>query len=188
VYLTGAQAGDTFAGITFEFQSITRPVNAGGPILAPANLSVGNYTTNILNWTGAGQPGPIGTAQFNVAGTGVLEGPGDFVLGTFDVTILGPLDGTTKDIYAALPQNASGLINGGGSRITWNAASAGSQPGYVAFAPGAFGNPGWGTSLTMHQPASVAANVNSLQITKVPEPTSLALIALGGFALLRRRN
>jgi len=70
-----------------------------------------------------------------------------------------------------------------GHEYYWDAryAMTVSYPGYIAYAD--WGNPGWGTNPAKgHQPTP-----NPLILHNIPEPTSVALLALGGLAVLRRR-
>jgi hypothetical protein len=182
--MEGAAAAGSHAsvsGVIFTFSG----ANAATP--ADANLVVGNYQTSVPSWVPTGVTGGMSVlgTQFVVSGLTPLQGPGNFVLGTFDVDFTGPADLTTKPFTALIPQDPAGLLNGAGSKFVWNNNTNTGPSGYgtVAF-EGNFGNPGWGTMPGAgHEPTA-----NPLFITKFPEPTSLALIALGGMALLRRRS
>jgi hypothetical protein len=167
------------SGLIFQF------AGANAATAPDANLVVGNYTTSVSGWSTGGITGAMTGAQFAVGGNTDLVGPGNFVLGTFDVDWIGPADGTTKPFVALIPQNPAGLLDGDGAKYVWNTNTNVGASGYVSVAfDGNFGNPGWGTMpLAGHEPTA-----NPLFITKFPEPSSLALIALGGFALLRRRS
>lgn len=166
-------SGDVISGVVFDYSTLA------------TNLTVTGQTANVPGWGQSGVAGPLNGRQFGgFANTALdlLQTPGNHVIGTTTISVEGPLDLSTKDIFAAIPQNAVGVVNQAGSRLTWDARYNGSFAGYIAF--GNWGNPGWGTKpASGHQPTA-----NPLQITKTPEPTSLALVALGGFALLRRRR
>jgi len=171
------------AGIAFNF------AGANKTLPADENLVVGNYATSIPSWATNTQDGAMATARFALGGLQTLTGAGEFVLGTFDVSFTGPADQTIKAFTIRLPQEAIGLGDGAGQRVTWNSVTSvygNNDYSYksVSFGSGLFGNPGWGTKAG----ANAQMTPNPLFITKVPEPTSLALVALGGFALLRRRN
>ena len=174
----------TIAGIAFNFSGANKNLPADG------NLVVNNYATTIPSWATNDQDGAMATARFALGGLQPLSGAGEFVLGTFDVSFTGPADLTTKAFTIRLPQEAIGLGDGSGQRVAWNSVTSvfgADDYSYksVSFAAGLFGNPGWGTKAG----ANAQLTPNPLFITKiVPEPTSLALVALGGFALLRRRN
>jgi hypothetical protein len=154
------------------------------------NLVVLSYSTSVPTWsTGTGTGAMIlPTTRFAVGGNQVLTGVGTFVLGTFDVGWTGPDDNTTKPFTARIPQEVIGLADGGGQRVAWNSVKSvfgndNYSYKYVSFDAGLYGNPGWGTKAG----ANAQLVPNPLYITKTPEPSSLALIVLGGFALLRRR-
>lgn len=147
------------------------------------NLEVTAQGTTVPNWAAPTSSGPLNNFQFNSsANVGAnLAGPiADIVVGTTTIDVTGDLDGTIKEIFFNAHANPVGVLNATGARLTWDARynDQSVTPGYIAF--GDWGNPGW-----IGKPGQPTAN--PLLITKVPEPTSLALIALGGFALLRRR-
>jgi len=109
-----------------------------------------------------------------------VSGPATFIFAQFDVGFEGPADGTQKGFAVNFPGNpGGGIVNQQAQGYTWDTRYNTSYSGYIAF-DGGYGNPGFG---------GMGAEVESpLYITKVPEPTSLALIGLGGLALLRRRR
>jgi hypothetical protein len=173
---------NSVSGVIFTFSG----ANATTP--ADANLVADNYQTSVPSWVPTGQEGGMSVlgTQFVVSGLTPLAGPGTFVLGTFDVSFTGPADLTIKPFTALIPQDPAGLLDEAGARITWNSSTSTGAYEYNAVSfEGNFGNPGWGT---VKQVPVSEPTANPLFITKVPEPTSLALIALGGFALLRRRS
>lgn len=169
------------AGLFFEFATTNAP-----------NLSIGNFQTGLGGqWNAGGIPGDLSTGsgtQFVVSTPNAgdnLVNPGAYLMGTFDVTISGPLDDSTKQIFLGAHITGNGVFDTAGTRMAWDSryATLGSSTGYGGYvAYMNWGNPGWGNT-TMGQPTP-----NPLLITKTPEPTSLALVALGGFALLRRRR
>jgi hypothetical protein len=171
-------AGDVISGFAFEFATTDAP-----------NLTIGNYQSGLGGqWAAGGIPGTLALGsgtQFNVSTPNAadnLDVAGPVVMGTFDVTITGPFDGTTKEIYLGAHLVPFGVFDQNAAGLTWDARYASTAAGYVAYMD--WGNPGWGTKTSMgHQPTA-----NPLLITKTPEPTSIALVALGGFALLRRRR
>jgi len=163
-------AGETASGVIFDYLS------------ADPNLEVTAQATTVTGWVAPSTSGPLNNHQFNsTANVGfILAGPiADLVVGTTTIAITGALDETIKEIFFNAHTNAVGVVNDAGSKLTWDARYNNTpSPGYIAF--GDWGNPGWGGKGGQLTP-------NPLLITKVPEPSSLALIALGGFALLRRR-
>jgi len=174
-----AQYHGAVSGVIFGF------AGANAATVPDANLSVSNYQTAIPSWGAGGIVGPMAAAQYAISGNDDLVGPGTFVLGTFNVSFIGAPDLTVKAFTALIPQNPAGLQDGDGAKFAWNGNTSTGTYEYAAVSfEGNFGNPGWGTKIASgHEPTA-----NPLFITKVPEPTSLALVALGGFALLRRRN
>jgi len=172
VYLN-VLGGEQISGVVFDYSTLAE------------NLTVTGQTANVPGWGQSGVAGPLNGRQFggfaNTAAD-LIDAAGSYIVGTTVITVEGPADLTTKNITALVPQNAVGVVNQLGQRLTWDARYNATFAGYIAF--GNWGNPGWGTKpASGHQPTA-----NPLQITKTPEPTSLALVALGGFALLRRRR
>jgi hypothetical protein len=173
---------DTLSTVTFLFDT-------------PAtNLFVTGQTASPPGWNQAGTPGPLDVRQFGAFATvgnsitgGVGVGAGEFVVGTVTLLVAPPADGSVKDIFALIEQDPAGVLDINGAAMVWDRRynDLGDPSQYannIAFAEPQFGNPGWGSAMAGQQTAV------PLQITKIPEPTSLALVALGGFALLRRRS
>jgi hypothetical protein len=153
------------------------------------NIELVGSSTNVGTFNDTSFPAPLGPtfgAQYVVSSPAATDdfvpaGQTGFVIGTFDVAINGPLDGSVKEIAGTLASAPNGVYSGA-QPMTWDARYNTAYSGYIAW--GDYGNPGWGTKTAKgHQPTP-----NPLLITKVPEPTSLALVALGGFAMLRRRR
>ena len=153
------------------------------------NTSASEYTALISGWNAGGTEGPLvpGTV-FAVASPNAafnINDGFDGVVATFDLWLNGNgFQWEDKSITFDVAANAVGVLNGAGQRLHWDARYAISYSGYIAY--GDFGNPGWGTKTAMgHQPTP-----NPLIMIKdrIPEPSSLVLLTLGGFALLRRRH
>jgi hypothetical protein len=112
--------------------------------------------------------------------TDSVSGPTSFIMARFDVGFDGAPDLSEKGFAVAFPTNpGGGVINATAQAYKWDTRYNGSFAGYIAFDAN-FGNPGFAGK--GGEPAL------GLLITKVPEPSSLALIALGGLAMLRRRR
>jgi hypothetical protein len=160
------------------------------------NLFVDNYNTDRPGWGTDGQTGLLGPgtqASWGSAGNLTTDwiqpgAVGPQLMGTFDVTVLGLADGTTKPIFLNFHTAPLGVLDDTATPLVWDAryAAGGTDGmgygGYIAYMN--WGNPGWGTM----DIAMVQFYPNPLLITKTPEPASMALVALGGFALLRRRR
>ena len=169
--------GETFS--TLAYANSSQPlVDQIGTAVAPPNWGDGSVNGTL---GGAGQQ--IAFAALN-AGVDSLSGPSPRTLiGTQTVELTG---GGIGDSLAVAFQ--SPLVGGFlffdkyGAGYSWNALYNTTYSGYVAFAN--YGNPGWGTKILQgHQPTP-----NPLLINVIPEPSALALLGLGGFALLRRRR
>ena len=134
-------------------------------------------------WNAGGQDGTLGAlAQYAVTdptGTGVSSGT--LMVGSFDVVNDNAVgDDSAKNIFS----NAfvdGGVLTPTGDPLTWDTRYNASYDDYIAF--GDWGSPYWEPLMA---PTGQTENPLIL-INAVPEPASLALLALGGFALLRRR-
>ena len=173
-------AGDTFS--TLAYANSAQPlVSQTGTTVVPANWGNGSFNGTTLG---------AGGQQIAFAANNPLV---DYLAGPTTRTLVGTqtvqLDATAMvgdpDVPVTFQDpTASGMLflDMTGAGLTWNALYNTSYSGYVAFAN--YGNPGWGTKTAQgHQPTP-----NPLLINIIPEPSALALLGLGGFALLRRRR
>lgn len=161
------------AGYQFPLQAI-----AGDPVVALSyspDLSLG-YGASDGSFANHGFPAPLGIyTGFAIFFRQVIGGPlvgvtGPFLLGTAAYTATAP-----GDYELAFDHDAQLFIDRDGYEFAYDAGMA-SYPGYFAY--GDWGNPG--------VPKAAARNPLLLHVT--PEPTSLALLAFGGFAVLCRRR
>jgi len=179
--------GDSVSAVTFNYAASDTAIVATSQTAVPSGWQqTGNLSDGVLSnveFAAAADPGHVIGPDWDQ----FLE----VVVGTTHVAIVGPLDGTTSTVAALIPQSSIAARKGDGNRFSWDARYNQSSIGYIAFGYGypgygspGYGNPGWGTkTFRGHQPTP-----NPLLITRTPEPTGLALVALGGFALLRRRR
>ena len=124
-------------------------------------------------WNGGGQTGLLG-------GLAQLLGA-DIVVGSFMVRNDNAVgDDSAKNIFSDAYVDG-GVLNPAGDALLWDSRYNTSYSSYIAFAD--WGSPYWEPD---GMPTGQAANPLIL-VNAVPEPASLALLALGGFALLRRR-
>ena len=136
---------------------------------------VDNSTDGELGDTGVGQQALWGAP----GGVGSVDGPGDFLVGIQIIHFEGFEESDIIEIYFDIA--TMGVIAADSSEPSWDARYASSYSGYIMFVD--FGNPGWGTNPAKgHQPTA-----NPLLIHVTPEPSTLALLALGGLGILRRR-
>jgi hypothetical protein len=141
-------------------------------------------------WEASGLLGPLdGVRQFvysSISSEEILFGPGEFTLGEFDLTISAPLDGSNREFALTCqdPAFPQGVYNQTAGRYRWDARYNTQYSGYIAY--GDYGNPGWsrvGQGGEIGQPTP-----KPLILQLAPEPTSLLLLAFGGYALVRKRD
>ena len=169
----GANGGDNWAGVFFEFDPI------------PATLVTDSLVTSVPGWATSGTTGEIlgQFAQVNVGAldpfAGALTGTGTVLIAQFTIHL--EEDGLPLGTQYELTIDndtgpGPGLVTSTASFAALNPAFA-AYSGYWTFGKG---SPGVNTM-------AVQIPRDPLIITKIPEPASLAILGLGGLALLRRR-
>jgi len=172
---------DSTSTAAFEFEM---PTPGAGLALT------GDIATALTGWGTTANAGPIGQLGSQVAAAATLpaqdsvSGPGRFVLATFDIAVNSePAANTQFDI----------VMSTAGAGIVWLNASGGAPGTYDHryAGPGASG----GIDYSGYYAYGIGSPLvggksgqprNPLFLT-TPEPASLALLAIGGIALLRRR-
>ncbi|MCB9850561.1 MAG: PEP-CTERM sorting domain-containing protein [Phycisphaerales bacterium] len=154
------------------------------------NVAVGtpaNWSANKLGGSHIGAPEFVGLTAFAQSPASGSIGAGDYILATFDVSFDGAADASEKGIGLDYLNNpGGGVINNVAAPLTWDARYNAVYSGYIAY--GDYGWAAWSNITMMGAQLGQPGADSPLIISKVPEPTSLALVALGGFALLRRRS
>lgn len=175
-------AGDTLSTVSFEFSGI-----AGDPLSLTGATNGTPTASDFATTAGAGALGAVGVQIASASANPLansLSGPGSFVLGNYDLSV--DNDGGTSgnsalDIFIAAPQADVNnplvtVLNMNGGSYIYGPNLAGATPGFFDY--------GIGSPAITNALGNQAAN--PLQLT-TPEPSSLALLAIGGIALLRRR-
>jgi MYXO-CTERM domain-containing protein len=182
-------AQEATVGLSNAFFLLTSSVHNGpgsaaaeGALVEDADLVVGNSGTTIGAWGTGGADGTVGglsAIQYAGNDASFLNVAGTTVIGTFDITVgPGAILGSVHDFYilrragAASPDLAHPP---GASSYSFN---LGDPNGYE-------GNYNIGNGFAGKNNGDLAIPMN---ITVTPEPAALALLALGGVAVLRRRS
>ena len=179
-------AGDSVVGLLTAFEypwdtALTVPAYVPGAIDQTAHAV---DTGMPVNWATQGVDARIGPnsgdarASFvNANNQNPITGAASWLVGkaTLHQTAIG-VPGTYEIVFYK-GGNFPDITKDDGGSMVYNVTYASYSPGYWAF--GAYGNPGKGPSKTGRNP---------LIINCVPEPGALALLALGGLSVLRRRR
>ena len=180
VYMDLVNASDTLAGVGYA-NSAQPLVSQTGTTVVPTNWNNGSF-----NGTTLGAGGQQISWYANLPLSDFLAGPASrLLIGTQTVQLSAGSNVGDPDVPVAFQDptvTGMNIQDKTGTAMLWDARYNTTYQGYIAFDN--YGNPGWGTNPAKgHQPTA-----NPLLIHIVPEPSALALLALGGFALLRRRR
>lgn len=165
-------AGETNSGVFFQFEPQPAGLHVSDTALLPDWIAPNGGTGLLL--------GALGE-QFDVSAlaAGVLSGPGTFVIAETLIHLepTGDAIGTEYEVAADLNANV-GVVNGAGTLTTFFPNFA-NTPGFWTFGQGSGGRDGGALGVSARDP---------LIITLVPEPGTIALLAIGGFGVVMRRR
>lgn len=196
-YMTNGATGanPTFGGIGLI---INAWADAAATIPVDSTLFQVGVSTPIPGWSvaGANQNADLNGLQFAaVAGPNYTPAKGKEVLMDISIQYTGnPAPGTQYYLTIKRDLSPTGttsvIVDPTGADYVNNDAIWDARPGYADaygaayWAFGEWGNPGWSRFVKKDQVGQLGANP---LVLLTPEPSSLALLVLGGFAALRRR-
>ncbi|GJM26343.1 MAG: hypothetical protein DHS20C16_27580 [Phycisphaerae bacterium] len=178
-FTDASDAGNGVGGASFNLTAAPESADAGlqGDLVEEAGLGMSGNATGNAGWSAADVPGNVGgLSQFSVfAGLpsdGIVSGGADVLLGTFNIT------GNAIGSYQFWIQR-DGLVS--------------PSVGFANGAPYGFNGDGDGYAGNFnigngYAGALKGQNNIPMNINVTPEPAALALLALGGVAVLRRRS
>jgi len=180
---------DTLAGVTGQFWPFGTADQGAYPTFVEGLDDMGIVANPALGWDSGSGVGPLGSAATNInvgapTAAQAISGAGSFMVGTMTLhqNDLQNIDSTYfPDFYPVMfggdPSALPNLIMPSGSKFKFDPRYSSSYAGYYTWGQGASG---------IVKP-KYTVEADPLIVHCIPEPASLALLALGGLALIRRR-